>query len=199
MASATQTRDHDEIRRWAEERGGIPTIVDGTRGLLRIDFVKGTKSGGRNLRLDEVSWDDWFRIFDDNDLVFLHQPEGESKFFKLVSPETARENEQGTRGRRGRSSRAGRRGGQARGRRANAAVKQRRSTGSRRRRQAALKSEAVRNGGAGGALRDGAASAPDGAKRPARRGAARAARGAGARRGAAAASHAGTSRRGAAA
>src|SRR5918912_4297532 len=132
MASATQTRDHDEIRRWAEERGGIPTIVDETRGLLRVDFIKGPKSGGRNARLDEVSWDEWFRVFDDNNLVFLHQPEGESKFFKLISPETARENESGSRGQRGRSSRAGRRGGQARGRRANAAAKQRRSTGGRR-------------------------------------------------------------------
>ena len=132
MASATQTRDHDEIRRWVEERGGIPTIVDETRGLLRVDFIKGPKSGGRNARLDEVSWDEWFRIFDDNDLVFLHQPEGESRFFKLVSSETAGENEASGSRRRGRSSRAGRRGGQARGRRGTAAAKQRRSATGRR-------------------------------------------------------------------
>src|SRR4051794_34732042 len=38
------TTDHDEIRRWAEERGGRPATVEGTEGggedagVLRIDF-----------------------------------------------------------------------------------------------------------------------------------------------------------------
>jgi hypothetical protein len=41
MSSAAQTRDHNEIRRWVEDRGGIFTVVDGTGGLLRIDFVNG--------------------------------------------------------------------------------------------------------------------------------------------------------------
>lgn len=85
MASATRTRDHDEIRRWVEDRGGIPTIVEGTEGLLRIDFVRGAKSGGREASLEEVDWDRWFELFDDNELTFLYTPDGESKFFKLVS------------------------------------------------------------------------------------------------------------------
>jgi hypothetical protein len=40
--SSRQTTDHDEIRRWAEERGGHPANVRGTEdrgeeaGLLRI-------------------------------------------------------------------------------------------------------------------------------------------------------------------
>jgi hypothetical protein len=99
--------------------------------LPRIDFVKGVKSGGRNARLDEVSWDEWFRIFDDNSLVFLYQPEGESKFFKLLSADTARENESRSRGRRGRSSRAGRRGVST-GRRESARTARRRTGSSRR-------------------------------------------------------------------
>lgn len=85
MASATRTRDHDEIRRWTEARGGIPTIVKGTGGLLRIDFIRGAKSGGREASLEEIGWDKWFQIFDDNELSFLHSPEEDSKFFKLVT------------------------------------------------------------------------------------------------------------------
>jgi hypothetical protein len=97
MQSTVETKNHEEIRRWAEERGGIPTVVEGTDGLLRIDFVRGPKSGGRDPRLREVSWDEWFRIFDENDLVFLYSPKKENRFFKLVYPETVKEK---TRGRR---------------------------------------------------------------------------------------------------
>jgi hypothetical protein len=87
MSSARRTRDHDEIRRWAESRGGIPTFVKGTGdGLLRIDFVEGKKSGGREENLDETTWEEWFEVFDDRGLEFLHVPEGESRFFKLVYP-----------------------------------------------------------------------------------------------------------------
>jgi hypothetical protein len=85
MASATRTRNHDEIRQWTEQRGGIPTVVKGTGGLLRIDFVRGAKSGGREASLEETSWDQWFAVFDDRKLSFLHSPEKQSKFFKLVS------------------------------------------------------------------------------------------------------------------
>jgi hypothetical protein len=83
------TTDHDEIRRWAEERGGKPARVRGTGqgddvGILRIDFPGGAGSD----ELEHISWDDWFRAFDEKDLAFLYQEEkasGEgSTFFKLV-------------------------------------------------------------------------------------------------------------------
>jgi hypothetical protein len=84
------TTDHDEIRRWAEERGGKPATVTGTEsgaedaGVLRIDFP-----GGAEDRLDEISWDDWFEKFDSENLAFLYQEQvksgEESRFFKLVS------------------------------------------------------------------------------------------------------------------
>jgi hypothetical protein len=44
------TVDHDEIRQWAEARGGQPTTIEGTpkkgeaAGLLRIDFPTGTSN-----------------------------------------------------------------------------------------------------------------------------------------------------------
>lgn len=84
MASAEKTRDHDKIRQWAESRGGIPTVVKGTGGLLRIDFVEGAQSGGREASLEETSWDKWFAVFDESDLDFLYSPDEESRFFKLV-------------------------------------------------------------------------------------------------------------------
>lgn len=84
MASAIRTRNHDEIRQWVEQRGGIPTVVKGTGGLLRIDFIQGPQSGGREASLEETEWERWFEIFDDNDLAFLCSPDPESRFFKLV-------------------------------------------------------------------------------------------------------------------
>src|SRR5918911_5266151 len=92
MASKSKTTtDHDGIRRWVEEHDGRPVTVRGTEkggddaGVLRIDFPGG--AGGD--QFEEISWDDWFAKFDDNDLAFLYQEEkasGEdSPFFKLVS------------------------------------------------------------------------------------------------------------------
>ncbi len=91
MASkSTTTTDHDEIRRWVEEHGGKPASVRGTEGgddagVLRIDFPGGAGEDA----LEHVSWDDWFRKFDESGLAFLYQQEkasGEdSTFFKLVS------------------------------------------------------------------------------------------------------------------
>jgi hypothetical protein len=90
MASKTHTTtDHDEIRRWVEDHGGKPATVRGTEnggpGVLRFDFPGGSGSD----ELEAISWDDWFRKFDDNGLALLYQEEkasGEdSTFFKLVS------------------------------------------------------------------------------------------------------------------
>jgi hypothetical protein len=91
MASETHTTtDHDEIRTWVEEHDGKPASVKGTEsgdeaGVLRIDFP----GGAGEESLEQVSWEEWFDKFDDNDLAFLYQEQkasGEdSTFFKLVS------------------------------------------------------------------------------------------------------------------
>jgi hypothetical protein len=84
------TTDHDEIRRWVEEHDGAPASVKGTgrggdAGVLRIDFP----GGAGEESLEHLSWEDWFREFEDNDLAFLyqeHKASGEdSTFFKLVA------------------------------------------------------------------------------------------------------------------
>ena len=87
------TSNHDEIRRWVEERGGHPATVpgmseaEGAAGLLCFKF------GDESEELEPVSWDEFFEKFDKNDLVMLYREEteegGESRFFKFVSGETA--------------------------------------------------------------------------------------------------------------
>lgn len=82
------TTNHNEIRRWVEERGGHPAKVKGTeRGgsaLLRIDYPG---YSGQDT-LEEIDWDEFFEIFDDNDLAFLCQDKTEdgkqSRFSKFV-------------------------------------------------------------------------------------------------------------------
>lgn len=83
------TTNHDEIRKWVEERGGRPAIVKGTEkgdsALLRIDYPG--YSGADTL--EEIEWDEFFKIFDDNQLAFLYQSEtedgGKSRFSKFVN------------------------------------------------------------------------------------------------------------------
>ena len=84
------TTDHDEIRRWVEERGGCPAHVKDTAdggdpGILRIDFTgfSGEES------LEKISWETFFDWFERNRLAFVYQDEkadGEpSTFSKLIS------------------------------------------------------------------------------------------------------------------
>jgi hypothetical protein len=88
------TTDHDEIRRWAEARGARPARVKGTGsgddpGLLRFDF------GEPEERLEPISWDEFFKAFDENNLALLHQDTtadgSESRFFKFVSRDRAQD------------------------------------------------------------------------------------------------------------
>jgi hypothetical protein len=78
---AHRTRDHNTIRRWAEARGGHPAMVEGTE-ILRFDFREPDE------KLKQVSWVEFFRVFDDRDIEFLYQDEtqdgGKSRFFKFV-------------------------------------------------------------------------------------------------------------------
>ena len=91
MAQSDTTIDHDEIRSWAEERGGTPATVKGTgkkkdAGILRLDFEP------KDEELEEISWDDFFEKFDKENLAFLYQEKtakGEvSRFHKFVERET---------------------------------------------------------------------------------------------------------------
>lgn len=86
------TTDHEVIRQWAEARKGVPCTVDGTdhdghAGVLRFDFP----ANGREDRLREISWAEWFDAFDKRRLNFIYQEDRsdgrQSNFFRLESPD----------------------------------------------------------------------------------------------------------------
>jgi hypothetical protein len=69
MNEAMTTTDRETIRNWVEARGGKPARVqtpdDGV--VLRIEF------GAPDRSSEAISWREFFRIFEENDLVFLRQ------------------------------------------------------------------------------------------------------------------------------
>ena len=89
MAEAKTTTNLEEIKRWVESRGGKPAAVKETGsgddpGILRINF-ENEPGGDDDERLEEISWEEWGQAFEENDLAFLYQEEGDSRFNKLVS------------------------------------------------------------------------------------------------------------------
>src|SRR5579872_4627276 len=87
MATAQRTTDHDEIRRWVESRGGHPAVVEGTGGVLRIDF------GAPDPSLQHVEWDRFFDIFDRSHVAFLYDPQGHMvKFVEQSGAQAAARN-----------------------------------------------------------------------------------------------------------
>ncbi len=108
MSAAEKITDHDKIREWAESRGGRPSVVKATHGeespthkaakhgkkgkgkhahrgggILRFDFQE------PDAGLEEIDWDEFFEIFEDNKLALLEQEQtasgAESRFFKFVA------------------------------------------------------------------------------------------------------------------
>lgn len=85
MSDAKRTTDRKVIRKWAEERDGKPARVAATGdggGILRIDFSEPEE------RLEEITWDQFFEIFEETDLEFLFQEKTKdgstSRFHKFV-------------------------------------------------------------------------------------------------------------------
>jgi hypothetical protein len=84
--TAKKTNDHETIKKWAEERDGHPAMVESTMrddsGLLRIDFEEPEEN------LTPVSWEKFFKTFDEKKLTFLYQEETaegkQSRFFKFI-------------------------------------------------------------------------------------------------------------------
>lgn len=96
---AETTTDHGTIRTWAESKGGKPAAVDRTHrgddvGIIRIMFPDAPRSEHESLV--EISWDEFFREFDERELALLYEPD--SMFSKLVGRDTVEEREHGGRG-----------------------------------------------------------------------------------------------------
>ena len=96
MSAAESTTDHDVIKQWIEKRKGRPSVVrategdtegtDHVEGILRVDFRDPDDA------LDDIDWNEFFRIFDESNLAFLHQDKTAdghvSRFNKFVSRDT---------------------------------------------------------------------------------------------------------------
>ena len=94
MALSKTTKDHNEIRKWAEKRGAVPAEVASTHtksgpGILRFQFPDAPNQNDKNLR--EISREDFFEKFDGANLELVYQEktaEGQtSNFNKLVHPD----------------------------------------------------------------------------------------------------------------
>lgn len=94
MALAKTTKDHDEIRKWAEARGGKPAVVAATEtdkatGILRLMFPNAPHHNDG--ALEEISWDEFFEKFDESGLELTYQEktaDGQiSDFNKLTYPD----------------------------------------------------------------------------------------------------------------
>ncbi|MGE5596144.1 MAG: hypothetical protein ACM3S1_08935 [Hyphomicrobiales bacterium] len=84
------TRSHEVIQMWADARHAKPATVESTRrddrpGVLRFDFP-----GGDSGRLKAIGWDQWFKTFDQRNLIFLYQETlrngNDSNFYRFDNP-----------------------------------------------------------------------------------------------------------------
>ena len=76
------TADHAEIRRWVEDHGGHPGLVEAGDGRERLAVAFDPDSCRR------VSWDEFFERFDRESLAFAYNPDANGEAAssaKLVS------------------------------------------------------------------------------------------------------------------
>jgi hypothetical protein len=69
------TRNHEEIKHWAEERDGVPAVPktndvsSKTPQGLYIDFL----DNGENKEMKQISWNEFFEKFEEKDLAFVYK------------------------------------------------------------------------------------------------------------------------------
>lgn len=76
-AAAQVTTDHEQVRKWVEARSGKPAAVKATHrgkdsGVIRVIFPGAPNADDDNL--EEISWNDFFRKFEEARLAFLSRP-----------------------------------------------------------------------------------------------------------------------------
>lgn len=96
---AKTTTDHEEIRHWAEDKGGKPAAVERTHkkgdvGIIRIMFPDNPQS--EHDALVEISWDEFFKEFDKRELALVYDED--SLFSKIIGRDTAERRAQGEHG-----------------------------------------------------------------------------------------------------
>jgi hypothetical protein len=83
------TTDHDTIKKWIMERGGKPVVERGLCDEIRMLYIHFPDSEDIDRKTEELSWEDFFTLFEQNDLEFLYQEKTldgkQSRFGKFVS------------------------------------------------------------------------------------------------------------------
>ena len=84
---AHTTTNHDLIKRWAEERGGCPTVIQEQAGTaVRIDFGRTGKAARPGVAV--VGWEVFFDTFEARNLALIYQSRDRdgrvSRFCRLV-------------------------------------------------------------------------------------------------------------------
>lgn len=93
MFNTRQMDNHDDIRAWAEARGGRPALPlshpdsGGDEDMAMLAFA--FDEPGEHVR--EISWTEWFTTFDANRLSLWAQDHGTdggvSRYYKIVQRE----------------------------------------------------------------------------------------------------------------
>ncbi|WP_346119797.1 hypothetical protein [Micromonospora coerulea] len=86
------TANHEVIQRWAGARNAKPATIAGTEREGRPGVLTFNIPGYReSSRIQEISWDDWFRTFDLRRLNLIYQEQlrdgRQSNFFRTESPD----------------------------------------------------------------------------------------------------------------
>lgn len=83
MADKKITTDHNEIRQWVEDHDGRPATISDRGGSSRAVKIFFPDQHVHE-PLEEISWDEFFNKFEENDLAFIYQDGEDSRFFKII-------------------------------------------------------------------------------------------------------------------
>jgi hypothetical protein len=82
----TYTTNHKEIREWAKAQGGKPGMIthrDGQQDRVGIRINFPGKADERLLGsqqvIEEVGWEEFFRVFEAQDLIFVYASSNKQK------------------------------------------------------------------------------------------------------------------------
>lgn len=84
-----KTTDHEEIKRWAAAREGVPAVVDQAEegynsDPLRIYFER--QSTENLFSLKPIDWKTFFTIMDNRRLAFAYRPGGDNEYYYEFVP-----------------------------------------------------------------------------------------------------------------
>ncbi len=82
----TATKNHDEIRSWIVEHGGVP-IVKEKRGNDRV--IIDIAFGVTKKEYEPIGWEEFFDTFDSLDMEFRYEQDGKDFSYSLINPQNA--------------------------------------------------------------------------------------------------------------